>query len=121
MPYADPKDEGRRSKIYRQLRRTQRLRKEEIKRGSTLGAPMPTPASKLHVKGPAHGLRIAVIPDTQVRKGVPTDHIPLAGRYVAGKQPDVVVCIRDWWDMPSCSDHDKEGSVDAEGRRYKDD
>ena len=58
MPYADPADEAIRSRIYRQLRRTQKLRKEEIKRASTLGAPMPVPARELTVKGPAHGLRI---------------------------------------------------------------
>jgi hypothetical protein len=121
MPYADPADETRRSQIYRQLRRTQKLRKEEIKRSTTIGDPMPVPATELKVKGPAHGLRIAFIPDTQMRPGVPTDHIGYAGQYVADKQPDVIVCIGDWWDMPSCSDHDKPGSIDAESKRYKND
>jgi hypothetical protein len=106
--------------IERQLRRTQKLRQEEIRRNSTIGAPMPVPATELQIaRQPKHGLRIAVIPDTQVRPGVDTDHIPAAGRYVADKRPDVIVCIGDWWDMPSCSRHDEPGSVEAEGKRYK--
>lgn len=107
--------------LERQLRRTQKLRKEEIMRASTIGAPMPVPTKELQVKGPAHGLTIALVPDTQVRPGVPTDHLPAAGRYIAEKRPDVIVCIGDWWDMPSCSRHDEPGSVEAEGRRYKND
>jgi hypothetical protein len=121
MPYANPADEAVRSRIYRQLRRTQKLRKEELKRTTTIGAPLPLPSTEFKVKGPSHGLRIAVIPDTQVRPGVKTDHIGMAGRYLAEKQPDVIVCIGDWWDMPSCGDHDKPGSVDAEGKRYEND
>jgi hypothetical protein len=119
MPYANPADETRRSQMYRQLRRTKALREEELRRSSTLGAPMPTPAKELKIKGPEYGLTIAVVPDTQVRPGVKTDHIPAAGRYIADKRPDVIVCIGDWWDMPSCSTHDQPGSVEAEGKRYK--
>lgn len=114
-------DTSPQGELEKQLRRTQRLRQEEIKRSTTIGAPLPVPARELKIPGPAHGLRIAIIPDAQVRPGVPTDHIPAAGRYVADKQPDLIVCIGDWWDMPSCSDHDKPGSVDAEGKRYKND
>lgn len=105
--------------LERQLRRTQRQRQEEIRRTTTMGAPMPVPAVEMPIKGPAHGLTIAVVPDTQVRPGVPTEHIPAAGKYVAAKRPDVIVCMGDWWDMPSCSNHDQAGSVEAEGRRYK--
>lgn len=104
-----------------QFRRTQRLRQEEIRRSTTIGAPLPVPATELKVKTPDHGLMIAAVPDVQVRPGVPTDHIPAAGRYIADKRPDVIVCIGDWWDMPSCSRHDEPGSVDAEGKRYKSD
>jgi len=138
MPYKDPRKAAAADKAYRermrkahdaspagemarQLRRTQDLRKEEVRRASTLGAPMPVPAKELKVKGPAHGLTIAYVPDTQVRPGVPTDHIPAAGRYIAEKQPEVIICGGDWWDMPSCSQHDEPGSVEAEGRRYKND
>lgn len=111
--------ESPQGELEKQLRRTQELRKEEIRRTTTIGAPLPVPAKTLDVKGPAHGLKIAYIPDVQVRPGVPTDHIPAAGKYIADKRPDVIVCGGDWWDMPSCSDHDKPGSVEAEGRRYK--
>jgi hypothetical protein len=121
MPYADPADEAKRSRIYRQLRRTQAQRKEEVARSSTIGAPLASPAKELKIKGPSHGLRIAVVNDVQVRRGVKTDHIPAAGRYIADKQPDVVVCIGDWWDMPSGSDHEAPGSLNTEGQRYKKD
>lgn len=139
MPYKNPADAKRRDAEYRkerkkefeqtpegqlavQLRRTKELRQEEIKRASTIGAPLPTPATELFVKGPAHGLTIAVVTDTQIKPGLKKDqlaHIGAAGRYIAAHRPDVIVCLCDWWDMPSCSDHDKPGSVEAEGRRYK--
>lgn len=65
-------------------------------------------------------MKIAVIPDTQVKKGVPIDHLLHAGKYIAEKKPDVIVMIGDWWDMPSLSSYDK-GKKSFEGRRYKDD
>lgn len=61
-------------------------------------------------------LKIAVIPDTQVRPGVRTDHLEWAGKYIADKKPDVVVHLGDHWDMPSLSSYDK-GKATAEGRR----
>lgn len=61
-----------------------------------------------------------VIPDTQVRPGVSTDHLEWAGNYAAEKQPDVIVMIGDWYDMPSLSSFDK-GKLAFEGRRYIDD
>ena len=64
--------------------------------------------------------RIIVIPDTQVKQGVPTAHLLNAGRYIAEKKPDVIVHIGDHWDMPSLSSYDK-GTKSFEGRRYKDD
>jgi hypothetical protein len=65
------------------------------------------------VKAP---LKIAVIPDTQVRPGVRIDHLEWAGKYIAEKAPDVVVHLGDHWDMPSLSSYDK-GKASAEGRR----
>lgn len=59
------------------------------------------------------------IPDTQVRKGVPTDHLPWIGRYVTAMKPDVVVLAADWFDMKSLSAHD--GAKAKEGARYRDD
>lgn len=61
-----------------------------------------------------------VIPDTQVKPGVATDHLEWAGNYAAEKRPDVIVMIGDWWDMPSLSSYDK-GKLSFEGRRYVDD
>lgn len=62
--------------------------------------------------------KIFIVPDTQVKEGVPTDHILAAGRYIVDKRPDIVVCLGDWWDMPSLSSYDKKGSRTFEGRRY---
>lgn len=57
-----------------------------------------------------------VIPDTQVRPGVRTDHLEWIGKFIADKQPDVVVHLGDHWDMPSLSSYDR-GKGAAEGRR----
>jgi hypothetical protein len=57
------------------------------------------------------------IPDTQVKPGVKTDHLEAAGNYVADKRPDKIICIGDWWDMPSLSAYDKAGE---EGWELKD-
>lgn len=64
------------------------------------------------------GKRILVIPDTQVKPGVPTDHIQSVGKYIAAKRPDHIVVIGDWWDMSSLSSYDK-GKKSFEGRSYK--
>ena len=50
------------------------------------------------------------IPDTQVRAGVPIDHIEALGNYVLDQLPDVIVMIGDWWDMPSLSSYEDRGS-----------
>jgi hypothetical protein len=65
-------------------------------------------------------MRIAVIPDCQVKEGVPTEHLEWAGEYLADKKPDVIVNIGDFWDMPSLSCYDK-GKMSFESRRYKKD
>ena len=57
-----------------------------------------------------------VIPDTQVKPGVNTDHLMWAGLYAAEKKPDVIVHIGDHWDMPSLSSYDK-GKKSSEGKR----
>lgn len=59
----------------------------------------------------------AVIPDCQVKPGVPTDYLERIGRYLAEKKPDVIVQIGDFADMPSLSSYDV-GKKDFEGRRY---
>lgn len=65
-------------------------------------------------------MKIMVIPDTQVKPGVPIDHLRWAGLYAVEKKPDVIVHIGDHWDMPSLSSYDK-GKKSFEGRRVKED
>jgi hypothetical protein len=65
-------------------------------------------------------IKIAFLPDCQVRDGVRTDHLDWCGRYLAEKQPDVIVQGGDFADMPSLSDYDK-GKKSYEGRRYRKD
>lgn len=61
-----------------------------------------------------------VIPDTQVRPGVPTEHLTWAARYITehASRGDVLVHLGDHWDMSSLSSYDK-GKRSFEGRRYK--
>lgn len=61
-----------------------------------------------------------VIPDTQAKAGVPTDHLGWIGAYIVERKPDVVVHLGDHADMPSLSSYDV-GKRDFEGRRYSDD
>jgi Calcineurin-like phosphoesterase len=66
-------------------------------------------------------MKILVIPDCQVKEGVPLDHLTWAGKAIVEYQPDVVVNIGDFADMSSLSTHDKVGSKYFEGLRYKTD
>lgn len=59
-----------------------------------------------------------VIPDCQVKPGVNTDHLEHAGKYIADKRPEVVICLGDFGDMSSLSSYDR-GKKSFEGRRYK--
>jgi hypothetical protein len=66
-----------------------------------------------------------VIPDTQVKPGVPTVHMEWIGRYIndrymASDKQVVVVHLGDHWDMPSLSSYDK-GRRRIEGRRIASD
>lgn len=61
-----------------------------------------------------------IIPDTQVKPGVPLDHLTAAGNYIVDKQPEVIVHLGDHWDMHSLSSYDK-GTKRAEGARYHQD
>ena len=63
-------------------------------------------------------MRILVIPDCQVKQGVPLDHLTWAGKAICDYRPDVVVNIGDFADMPSLSTHDIKGSKYFEGLRY---
>lgn len=59
-----------------------------------------------------------VIPDCQVKPGVPLSHLEWAGKYAAAKRPDSIICIGDFADMPSLSSYDV-GKKSYEGRTYR--
>jgi hypothetical protein len=61
-----------------------------------------------------------IIPDTQVKTGVPLDHLNWAGQYIVDKKPDVIIHIGDFADMESLSQYDV-GKKSFEGKRYKKD
>lgn len=61
--------------------------------------------------------KILVIPDVQAKEGVPMDHLYWIGQYIVDKQPDVIVCLGDFADMPSLSSYDV-GKKSFEGRQY---
>lgn len=63
-------------------------------------------------------MRILVIPDAQVKEGVPLEHLSWAGEAICEYRPDVIVNIGDFADMPSLSSHDVKGSKYFEGLRY---
>lgn len=65
-------------------------------------------------------MRHLVIPDCQVKPGVPLDHLRWAGEYAAKKKPDRIICIGDFADMSSLSSYDK-GKKCYEGRSYRKD
>ena len=67
------------------------------------------------------GNRHIYIPDTQVRKGVPIDHLKACGNYIAEKRPHVVICGGDFADMPSLGTHKPKGHGDYENARYMND
>lgn len=58
-----------------------------------------------------------IIPDCQIRPGVPTEQLTWAGNYAAAKHPDRIICIGDFWDFPSLSSYDV-GKKSFEGRTY---
>ena len=61
-----------------------------------------------------------VIPDTQIRIQDDLEYLDHIGKYIVHKQPDVIVQIGDFADMPSLSSYDV-GKRSFEGRRYKTD
>jgi hypothetical protein len=64
-----------------------------------------------------------IIPDTQVRPGVPTDHLAWIGQYIvdkfAGKTNVKLKHLGDHWDMHSLSSYNSKH--EAEGTRLRDD
>jgi hypothetical protein len=61
-----------------------------------------------------------IIPDVQAKPGVDFTYLKALGNYIVDKQPEVIVCIGDFADMPSLSSYDK-GKKAFEGRRYNKD
>jgi Calcineurin-like phosphoesterase len=92
--------------------------KSRAQRGQILGL-KPTvkkEAPRIHTRQRLGRMHL-VIPDTQVKDGVPLEHMEWIGNYLVEKQPDVIVQIGDFADMPSLSNYDR-GKASAEGRRY---
>lgn len=65
--------------------------------------------------------RHLIIPDTQIRPGVPQDHLDWIGQAIVEYRPDVIIHLGDHFDFPSLNSHEKPGSLQLEGLRYKDD
>lgn len=61
------------------------------------------------------------IPDAQLRRGVPTQHIRALSHAIVEYLPDVIWNAGDWWDLPSLSKHENPGSIHLEGTRVRDD
>lgn len=56
------------------------------------------------------------VPDTQVKPGVPINHLSALGNYCADKRPDKIIFAGDHWDFPSLSAWD--GPVTKAIERY---
>ena len=102
------------------VRRNQ-VRILQLEESSTRYDPLARPSLALNIPGPKHGLKIAVITDAQVRKGVPINHLVACANYLTEIRPDVIVNIGDFADMPSLSTYSPAGSLEKETARYRDD
>lgn len=75
---------------------------------------------KAQLQSPTH----IVIPDTQIKSGVPLDHLRWIGQYIvdefAGRPFVKIIHLGDHADMPSLSTWDN-GKREMEGRRYRED
>jgi len=65
-------------------------------------------------------MKMVIIPDCQVKMGVPLEHLFYAGSWIAEKKPDYIICLGDFADMESLCSYDK-GTKSFEGRRYTND
>jgi hypothetical protein len=108
------------------IRAYERERKAQYRANKVLGiesskgnVPMLPTKHLDDIRGPKHGLKIAVIPDPQCMPGVDMRHLYLAGKYIAEKRPDVVVALGDWGDFPSLSQFGRKREF--ENRRYRKD
>lgn len=62
-----------------------------------------------------------IIPDCQVKPGVPLDHLNWIGQYIVEKQPDVIVNLGDFADMHSLNSYDVGTKKEFHSRRYVED
>lgn len=58
-----------------------------------------------------------IIPDTQAKAGVPTDHFRWLAQAIEEYKPDRVIHLGDHWDFQSVSRHAAAGSKEKEGQR----
>ena len=63
---------------------------------------------------------ILVIPDLQVRKDVPLEHLEWIGKYILNTKPDVIIQIGDFCDLSGLSLYSK-GKLEGENVRLIDD
>ncbi len=61
-----------------------------------------------------------IVPDAHAKPGISNRRFDWAGKLIAELQPDVVVQVGDFFDMPSLCSYDR-GTKGFEGRRYKKD
>lgn len=66
-------------------------------------------------------MRHIYVPDTQVRPGVPTDHLAWVAAYITEKRPNRIIVGGDWWDFPSLSSYEQAGGEALEGARVEED
>ena len=64
--------------------------------------------------------RHLVIPDGQVKPGVRLTHWAALGRYIDEWRPNVIVCLGDFYDMPSLSQYENDLTVLAQRRIERD-
>lgn len=58
-----------------------------------------------------------IIPDVQVRPGDVVDHLDWIAQDIVRRKPDVIVCIGDFYDLPSLSRYSPAGGLEKEGAR----
>ena len=63
---------------------------------------------------------ILILPDVQCKPENDLSFLATIGHYIVEKQPDIIVCLGDFADLPSLCSYDI-GKKSFEGRRYRDD
>lgn len=92
------------------------LRKES--KGYVKPSDITTTKENTVVKMSSGGNTHLIIADTQCKPTESLDYMLHLGKFIADKQPDVIVHVGDNWDFPSLSSYDK-GKKSFEGRRLK--